>query len=564
MSRIALRFLFVAILVIASAAALGHRQAYAAGPWYVATTGSDANDCLSPATPCATIDSALDRSSSGDTINVAEGTYFGSGDQVISPGQSAILSGGWNATFTSKTGMSTIDGQGVRRGVLVFDPAVIVMDSFIIRNGTLFNSAGGILNQGTLTLTNSVVSDNVADFGAGISNSGMLTLDHATVSGNTAATFGGGILNHGTLTVNNSTISGNTSVEFGGGGIANSGGTLILNNSTVSGNSTSSDGGGLLNAGGPTGTITLNNSTVSGNSAIESGGGIANFSTTGAVTLNYSTVTNNISDSNGDQSGDGGGIVVFNSNGILILQSTIVAGNRWGTGGVSVFSADCLSNAAIVSQGYNLTGDGTGCDPLGGTGDVTVDPATVFTNVLSALANHGGATQTHALIPGPANSALDAIPSGTNDCGSAPFDIDQRGVARPQGAGCDRGAFEWQDTGGGEEVDIDILPGSTQNVINLRSRGTVPVAILSTADFDARAMVDRTSLTFGATGNEASLSSCNSKGADVNHDGRLDLVCHFHIQLTGFQAHHVLGILKGSTVSATPIEASDVVRIVKK
>lgn len=530
MSRIVFRFFFVAILVIASAAALRTGQARAAGPWYVAATGSDANDCLSPATPCATIDSALDRSSSGDTINVAVGTYVGSGDNVISPGQNAILSGGWNASFTAKTGMSTIDGQGVRRGVLVFDPAVITMDAFVIRNGTLFNTGGGIVNQGTLTLTNSIVSDNVADFGAGISNSGTLTLNQTTVSGNTAATFGGGILNHGTLTVNNSTISGNTSVQFGGGGIANSGGTVTLNNSTVSGNSTGSSGGGILNAGGPVGTVTLNYTTVSNNSADEFGGGLANFSNMGPITM----------------------------------KSSIVAGNRIGLSGFDHPQADCFTDLELVTLGYNLVGSGSGCFIFGAPGDVSVTTSFVFTHFLNPLADNGGPTQTHSLIPGPVNSAIDAIPSGTNDCGSAPFEADQRGIARPQGTQCDRGAFEWQETGGGEEVAIDILPGSTQNVINLRSRGTVPVAILSTADFDARAMVDRTSLTFGATGNEASLASCNNKGSDVNHDGRLDLICHFYIQLTGFQAHHVLGILRGSTVGGIPFEASDVVRIVKK
>jgi hypothetical protein len=102
------------------------------------------------------------------------------------------------------------------------------------------------------------------------------------------------------------------------------------------------------------------------------------------------------------------------------------------------------------------------------------------------------------------------------------------------------------------------------NIVNIRSRGTIPVAILSTTGFDARTMVDRTSLTFGATGDETSLASCNTKGSDVNHDGLLDLVCHFHIQLTGFQPHHVLGILKGNIVGGTPFEASDTVRIVKK
>ena len=50
------------------------RSTYAAGPWYVSPTGDDGNDFLSPATACATINSAITRASAGDIINIAEGT----------------------------------------------------------------------------------------------------------------------------------------------------------------------------------------------------------------------------------------------------------------------------------------------------------------------------------------------------------------------------------------------------------------------------------------------------------------------------------------------------------
>jgi hypothetical protein len=49
---------------------------------------------------------------------------------------------------------------------------------------------------------------------------------------------------------------------------------------------------------------------------------------------------------------------------------------------------------------------------------------------------------------------------------------------------------------------IDITPGSSVHSINRKSEGKIPVAILSTPDFNASAQVDRTSLTFGHTGNE--------------------------------------------------------------
>jgi len=113
------------------------------------------------------------------------------------------------------------------------------------------------------------------------------------------------------------------------------------------------------------------------------------------------------------------------------------------------------------------------------------------------------------------------------------------------------------------QVSIDIKPGSLSNPINPKSLGTIPIAILSTPDFDASLEVDKTSLTFGRTGDEHSLVFCNKNGEDVNDDGLLDLVCHFKTKLTGFQIGDTVGTLKGQTVNGVPIEGQDTVRILK-
>jgi hypothetical protein len=110
---------------------------------------------------------------------------------------------------------------------------------------------------------------------------------------------------------------------------------------------------------------------------------------------------------------------------------------------------------------------------------------------------------------------------------------------------------------------IDIKPGGSVNSINRKSEGKIPVAILSTADFSAPVSVDRTLLTFGRTGVEASPVFCNSGSEDVNNDGLPDLICHFATQLTGFQLEDSFGILKGQTTDGTPFSAKDSVRIVK-
>jgi hypothetical protein len=113
------------------------------------------------------------------------------------------------------------------------------------------------------------------------------------------------------------------------------------------------------------------------------------------------------------------------------------------------------------------------------------------------------------------------------------------------------------------EVDVDIKPGGFPNSIQLKSRGKIPTAVLSTETFDAFSQVDGLSLTFGHTGDEGSLDFCNAEPEDVNGDGLADLVCHFFTQLTQFQAGDTEGILKGHTVDGMPFQGTDLVRVLK-
>jgi len=112
-------------------------------------------------------------------------------------------------------------------------------------------------------------------------------------------------------------------------------------------------------------------------------------------------------------------------------------------------------------------------------------------------------------------------------------------------------------------VDLDIKPHSFPNSINRKGRGRTPVAILSSPTFDAPAEVYKTSLTFGRTGDEASLAFCTNSNEDVNDDGLVDVVCHFYNQATGFQIGDTEGVLKGVTQGGRAFEGVDSVRIVK-
>lgn len=111
------------------------------------------------------------------------------------------------------------------------------------------------------------------------------------------------------------------------------------------------------------------------------------------------------------------------------------------------------------------------------------------------------------------------------------------------------------------EVAIDIKPGSDPNSINLKSKRVIPVAILTTEDFDATT-VDPLSVEFGPSG--ATESHGRGHTEDVDGDGDLDLVLHFRTQETGITQGDTEACLTGVTFDGTPIQGCDDVRIVGK
>ena len=116
---------------------------------------------------------------------------------------------------------------------------------------------------------------------------------------------------------------------------------------------------------------------------------------------------------------------------------------------------------------------------------------------------------------------------------------------------------------------IDIEPGDSTNTINLKRDASVPVAILSTANFNATTQVDVNSLRFGKTGSEASLL-VDKKGRpqvsfqDVNGDGRLDLVASFVTSATNLQVTDTQAILTGMLVSGPGFQSSGPVQVVNQ
>lgn len=99
-------------------------------------------------------------------------------------------------------------------------------------------------------------------------------------------------------------------------------------------------------------------------------------------------------------------------------------------------------------------------------------------------------------------------------------------------------------------ISVDIKPGSSPTVIKLNETGDarIPVALLSTASFDAT-HVDPATVQLGATAVSARRNgSLFASREDVNGDGRADLVVHFDRALLMEN-----GDLTTSTVSLTTI-----------
>jgi uncharacterized repeat protein (TIGR01451 family) len=456
------------LILMASANSLP--SAHAAGPWYVSNSGNDSNDCASTTTTCASINGALNKPGfvASDTIYVAIGTYTGSGTEVVLLNKSATLSGGWNASFTTQSGMSTIDGQGTRRGITMSSGAAVTIERFVVQNGSSYYG-GGIRNSGTLTVTRSILQTNVTSSdgydpaGGGIWNDGTLNVTNSTISGNRGyddgggiVSRGGGIWNNGPLNIMDSTLSGNSARS--GGGISNDGSsTLNITNSTISGNSAASSGG-IYNS--SIGTLNITNSTISGNRANNYGGGGIYHTGVGPLNITNSTIS-------GNSASEGGGIRAYYVLYYPSFRNTIVANNTADVG------SNCIGT--IANGGTNID-SGITCGWGSSNGSISnTDP------MLAPLGNYGGSTQTMSLLAG--SPAIDMANLGY--CPSA----DQRGF--PRFGNCDIGAFELQPIEFANKIvnksnaligdpmtyTVSLTNGGSTPLANVRITDTLPIEV---------------------------------------------------------------------------------------
>ena len=111
---------------------------------------------------------------------------------------------------------------------------------------------------------------------------------------------------------------------------------------------------------------------------------------------------------------------------------------------------------------------------------------------------------------------------------------------------------------GSTTIEIDIKPGGNPNNINLNSKGVVPVAVLTTNDFNAVEKIDPGTVTF------AGASPVRCKLCDVDGDGDDDLLLHFKTQeLVGLDKSSTEATLMCETFDGVTITGTDTVRIIQ-
>lgn len=294
--------------------------------------------------------------------------------------------------------------------VACFLSTLAVQSTSFTGNLCLAGPGGGLLawGGGQVTVTDCTFTGQQAGQGGGLSfqagSNGLgvsAILKNCAIAGNTSSTNGGGIHLSGpsSLEIESSTLSGNSARDGGG---MSAGADTMLANCTVSGNTATANGGGLWITGSAT-DLTAINCTITANSASTGGG------------------------------------VLMAIGPVVSLGNTIIASNT------ITFSTPDLNGSPApvspVSLGHNLIGINNSALVNGVNGDIIGSSASPVNPMLGPLANNGGVTQTHALLPG--SPAIDAGDSAlvTSPPFTGPVFVDQTGNPRIRGT-VDIGAVE--------------------------------------------------------------------------------------------------------------------------
>lgn len=333
--------------------------------------------------------------------------------------KSTVIIEGHGSTLTRKSG-----AQAMRFFEISEGGSLTLKDATLSEGSAPAVGGGAILVAGSLVVSGSTFTNNKSalDGGAiaGTSSSCKISVTNSKFEGSQTLAAGGAIEQSDcVLTVDQSTFSTNSSSDAGGAVNCNSSeAACTVTNSTFDGNSSATYGGGAISFFNE-GPKSVSQCTFYGNKSSTDGGAISAWS--GPVTITFSTFSAN------ECNDDGGGLAVHLSN--VTLASSVFEGNV-DPGGEA---PDVHAGDQTTSGGYNHIESSAG-------GFVSRTGDTVGTSPeMGAPANTGGTTTT--ISPDANSPVVDAIPAGTNGCGTT-YATDQRGKPRPNAGGCDKGAVE--------------------------------------------------------------------------------------------------------------------------
>lgn len=331
-------------------------------------------------------------------------------------------------------------------------------DSYLNDNNAV-SMGGAVLLLDTNQLSSINVNNNTAERGGGIAigypynyTPGMTLLNYQDLTANT--------------TISGSAINFNVGTLRGGGIWSDHSGSTNISKTTFYNNSTDFTGGGLYKS---RGDMSITNSTFSSNYALRGGGIMQILGANHSMTITHTTFANNVAAEEDDGGNEynqvwGGGAV--NISDTLTVENTLFVDN---------LPMNCqYRNGMSYTFTENYSTDNT----CGGT--VETNP------MIGPLADNGGGTDTHALLPG--SPLIDVL------SGCAGLIKDQRNITRPKGAACDPGAYEFDppspppmprtsscDPFADTEyrlVMLNVAPGSTDLTLYLKVEGGIPSALL--------------------------------------------------------------------------------------
>ncbi|MBX7105463.1 MAG: hypothetical protein K1X57_15365 [Gemmataceae bacterium] len=436
-------------------------------------------------------------------------TFFATPRTIKLTGGELVISD--NLTITGPSSqLVTISGNKSSR-ILVINatsPIRLGLAGLTLIDGTGQGSVspgfGGAILVGddTLHISASILKNNTATNGGAISllAGGTLILEDSTLEFNSASLSGGAIsaTTIGELTIRTSTLRANTALSNGGAisvEPTGSTGKFLIAESLLRDNSSGNRGGGLhFLASNLVASAIVRNTTFSGNHAWTSGGGLyLTLPAQSTFAIANSTIVGNVADNPGTQILRGGGIDRLT--GQLTIDSSIVAFNS------SSMAPDIASGLAFTSR-HSAIGSGAFVTLTTESGNNLPFGTDLK---LAPLADNGGSTLTHALLPG-----SPAINVGSNTAGLV---NDQRGSGYPRtfGVGTDIGAYESLDAGAAPAVPVtatlEINDGEMQRSQLTRLAVTFSQSVTFPAGLAAAIRLDRITpaanvpLVFEQTGN---------------------------------------------------------------